>query len=250
MNTILIVDDNALSRQSLRSVFEEHGDWRVAEAGDGKEGVLKAAELKPDLVVLDFAMPEMNGFEAATLMKRAAPQLPLILFTAYTDEFLEKQAYETGFSAVVTKRGSTRRLIEWVQALIKHRSSHAACTGTPERQEIIGEGRFREPKTAVIDPRRYRRLKLEAPATLYSDRHGLIPARLADISECGFAAILPIELSIGEIVNAELNFPFGARRVQVVVRNRRVFRHGFETVRTVLSEEMTRLAEKSQPNED
>lgn len=79
---ILIVDDNALMRHTLRSCIEQNGDWQVcAEAENGKVAIEKVKELRPDMVILDMPMPVMNGLEAARAISRLVPNTPMVMFT-------------------------------------------------------------------------------------------------------------------------------------------------------------------------
>jgi two-component system nitrate/nitrite response regulator NarL len=94
--------------------------WTVCvEASDGREGVAKAQELKPDLVVLDLSMPVMNGLEAARLLSRQMPDLPLIMCSLHTDHILEKEASEAGIRTIVSKGENMSELIGKVQALLE-----------------------------------------------------------------------------------------------------------------------------------
>lgn len=135
MSTILIIDDNAVVRQSLRHALEQTRDWSVAEASGGQEGVERARAIHPDLVVLDFVMPGMNGLEAAARIKRFDPYIPLIMVTAYKNDSLERHAYETGFSVVIAKDEIARRLIESVRILVRYgRKGNALREAMPKVQ--------------------------------------------------------------------------------------------------------------------
>ncbi len=83
---ILVADDNAMIRKSLCRIFEMEENYDLcAEAVDGEEAVALAIQHKPDLIVLDFQMPVMNGIEAAHELKRIMPNVPIILFTLHAD---------------------------------------------------------------------------------------------------------------------------------------------------------------------
>jgi DNA-binding NarL/FixJ family response regulator len=116
---ILIVDDSSPVRKSLRQTLERQDDWQVCGgAANGREGVELARELKPDLVLLDFSMPVLNGLEAARELKRLSPSLPLLMFTNYGTDYLEREALIAGVSAVVSKSDSIEALISSVRALL------------------------------------------------------------------------------------------------------------------------------------
>jgi CheY-like chemotaxis protein len=83
---ILVADDNAMIRKSLCRMFEIIEDFDIcAEAVNGEEAISLAIQQKPDLIVLDFQMPVMNGIEAAYELKRIMPSVPIILFTNHAD---------------------------------------------------------------------------------------------------------------------------------------------------------------------
>ena len=103
---ILIVDDSEPTRRILASIVRSR-HWTVCgEAENGLSGVKKFQELKPDLVLLDLAMPDISGLEAAKWMSAADPTVPLILFTVMEVEGLEGAARSAGICAVVPKMQS------------------------------------------------------------------------------------------------------------------------------------------------
>jgi DNA-binding NarL/FixJ family response regulator len=100
---ILIVDDSETTRRILRAIMHSR-DWKVCgEADTGRSGITKFQELKPDLVLIDLAMPDINGIEAAKRMSTLNPRVPLILFTVLDLQGLEKAALEAGIWAIVSK---------------------------------------------------------------------------------------------------------------------------------------------------
>jgi CheY-like chemotaxis protein len=112
---VLIVEDHAVLRKLMRSLFEANG-FQVWDAADGAEGVRMAQELQPDGVILDLAMPVMNGLEAAQILKERTPRTPLIMFTSNSALTL-KQALASGISAIVLKSEGAAQLVEKAHAL-------------------------------------------------------------------------------------------------------------------------------------
>jgi two-component system, chemotaxis family, chemotaxis protein CheY len=103
---VLVVDDSETTRRILRVLLGSR-DWTVcAEAEDGRSGVKKFVELKPAVVVLDLAMPEMDGIRAARLMSLFDPNIPIILFTILGFRGIEVSAREAGISAIVPKNNA------------------------------------------------------------------------------------------------------------------------------------------------
>ena len=100
---ILVVDDSEMSRRIIGTILRSR-HWTVCgEAEDGKDGVEKFQELKPDVVLLDLSMPDMTGIEAAQQMSASNPTIPLILFTILDIEGLGAAAHKAGIQAIVPK---------------------------------------------------------------------------------------------------------------------------------------------------
>jgi DNA-binding NarL/FixJ family response regulator len=115
---ILIVDDNAPIRGLVREFIEARPGFEICcEAADGMEGVLKGRELKPDLIVLDFLMPRINGLQAAVILHKIAPSTPIILFTFYKDAIPMDLAQSAGVSSILSKADQLATLSDEVQRL-------------------------------------------------------------------------------------------------------------------------------------
>jgi two-component system, chemotaxis family, chemotaxis protein CheY len=100
---ILIVDDSETTRRILRMILRSR-QWTVCgEAEDGQSGVQKFQQLKPDIVLLDLSMPDINGIEAAKQMSAADPTVPLVLFTILEIDGIEDEARDAGIRAIVPK---------------------------------------------------------------------------------------------------------------------------------------------------
>jgi two-component system chemotaxis response regulator CheY len=100
---ILVVDDSEISRRITRTILRSR-DWTVCgEAENGKDGVEKFQELKPDVVLLDLSMPDMTGIEAAQQMSATDHTIPLILFTILDVEGIGVAAHNAGIQAIIPK---------------------------------------------------------------------------------------------------------------------------------------------------
>ena len=100
---ILIVDDCETTRRILR-VIARSRDWTVCgEAESGRSGIREFQRVKPDVVLIDLAMPDINGIEAAKRMSVLNPNVPLILFTVLNAEGLQDAAVDAGISSIVSK---------------------------------------------------------------------------------------------------------------------------------------------------
>ena len=117
--SVLIVDDNAFIRQALCELFKQEADFEVCgEAENGKEGIERALEMRPDLIVLDLSMPVMNGLDAARVLKRLMPTVPLIMYSALGDRLAQNQARLIGISEVVSKSEHASVLILKARGLL------------------------------------------------------------------------------------------------------------------------------------
>lgn len=116
---IVVADDNAAVRRALRGILELEGDWKVdGEAVDGRDAIEKAQKLRPDLIVLDVSMPVMSGLDAARVLRRIMPAVPLILCSLHTNDVLEQEASAAGVNAVVSKAQNMQVLVNKARELL------------------------------------------------------------------------------------------------------------------------------------
>ena len=130
---ILIVDDGEEVRQVMRAVFEARTGYEVCgEASNGAEAVQKALALKPDLMLLDVAMPLLNGVEVASVLAGSMPEMPIVLYTMYNELLGLSLASAVGAKAVISKADGINKLIECVQGLLEPKAeatSESAASG-------------------------------------------------------------------------------------------------------------------------
>jgi DNA-binding NarL/FixJ family response regulator len=103
----------------VKTLLETHADWQVcAEAANGIEAAQKAAELKPDIIILDLAMPEMDGLRAAREILSNNPAVPILLHTNHAFSSLALEAKKNGIREVVNKSASEQELVSAVESLL------------------------------------------------------------------------------------------------------------------------------------
>jgi DNA-binding NarL/FixJ family response regulator len=125
---ILIADDGEEVRQVVRAVFEARSGYEICgEAANGTEAVERALELKPDLLLLDVAMPMLNGVEVASVLAGAMPDLPVVLYTMYNELLGLSLASAVGARAVISKADGISKLLECVQGLLEPKTEAAAA---------------------------------------------------------------------------------------------------------------------------
>ena len=116
---ILLADDSPAIRRCLRGLLDHHADWCVCEeASNGKEAVERFQQAKPDLIVIDFQMPEMNGLDAARHIVDLSPKTPILMVTIHMSKQLSEEARKVGIRGACTK-GDTGCVVDAVGALLR-----------------------------------------------------------------------------------------------------------------------------------
>lgn len=118
---ILVADDNETMRNGLCAILEDRSGWIVCgRAVDGRDAVQKAAELKPDIILVDVSMPGLNGFEAAACIHEQIPDAEILLVTEHDFSTLDQLPQLPGVRGYVVKSQIVRDLISAVEAASKH----------------------------------------------------------------------------------------------------------------------------------
>ena len=146
--TIVIADDHPLTRSALSALLGGNGFTVVGEAGDGREAVERAAELQPDLVLLDLTMPELDGLGALPLIREAAPRCEVVVLTASESEDNLLGAIRAGAAGYLLKSEPPDRIVSFLRGVAR---GEAALSGAVARKllEEVREGEHRE--TGVPD---------------------------------------------------------------------------------------------------
>lgn len=130
---IMIADDHDLMRRGIKGLLVSHPNWEVCgEAQNGREAVAKAEELKPDIVILDISMPDLNGVEAARRIRKASPNCEVLILSAHYSDQLIREIVEAGARGYIVKSDSDRDLVIAVETLAKHKPFF-----TPRATEVM-----------------------------------------------------------------------------------------------------------------
>jgi DNA-binding NarL/FixJ family response regulator len=122
MTTILIADDHDVVRRGLRTLLEMRPPWRVvAEACDGKGAVTGAFRFKPDVAIIDYGLPRLNGIEAARQIRHHLPDTEILIFTMHNSDDILLHALEAGARGFLLKSDADDYVIAAVQALSQHK---------------------------------------------------------------------------------------------------------------------------------
>lgn len=115
---VLLADDHRLLREALRDVLAREPDIAVAgEAGDGRSTIELAAQLAPDVIVLDIGLPDLNGVEVAARLLEARPDAKLVALSAYADKRFVSEMLHAGAAAYVTKSSAATELVRAIRAV-------------------------------------------------------------------------------------------------------------------------------------
>lgn len=125
---IFIADDHDLMRRGLRALLEGQRNWLICgEATKGREAVAKVAALRPDIVILDICMPELNGIEATRQIRKVSPRTEVLVLSVHQSNQLIREVLEAGARGFVLKSDSATDLVSAIESLADHRPFFTAC---------------------------------------------------------------------------------------------------------------------------
>jgi CheY-like chemotaxis protein len=148
--TVLLVDDNVTVRSVLADVVRNAGFVVCGQASDGLEAIDMASRLNPDLVVMDFSMPRLNGTEAASVLKRQLPKLPIILLTLYAHRIGWAVREATGVDVIISKAEGVDNLLNSMYTLLGLDKSKGQRKQPYERPTVTRHLITREEKDRLL----------------------------------------------------------------------------------------------------
>lgn len=148
MLRILVADDHEVARRGIRSLLESHPGWEVcAEAKDGRDAVELATSTKPDLVLLDIGMPNLNGLEAARQILATSPNVAILILTMHDSDNVIREVLRAGARGFLLKSDAGRDLVAAVEALESQKTFF-----TPRVSQMVLDGFLnREKKRSEIE---------------------------------------------------------------------------------------------------
>ena len=168
---ILLADDHVIVRQGFRALLEREGLEVVAEAANGHEAVRLAGELLPDVAVLDFAMPLLNGLDAAKEIRRRSPRTRIILLTVHSEDHYVLEAVRAGVHGYVVK---TQAAADLVQAIREIRGNAIYLSPTISRAVVEAYFDKVTPPGDVLSSRERQVLQLVAEGKTTKEIAGLL----------------------------------------------------------------------------
>jgi two-component system response regulator NreC len=153
MIRIMIADDHTIVRQGLARLLNDQPDLTVVgEAVNGRAAVDKALELKPDIIIIDIAMPQMNGLEAAKRIRKKLPKTKILILSMYSHEHYIHDLLETGVSGYLLKDSSGRDIINAIHAAMSDETFLS-----PSISKVLVDT-YRSPRKSSSSADRYKQL--------------------------------------------------------------------------------------------
>jgi DNA-binding NarL/FixJ family response regulator len=206
MIRILIADDHEVVRSGLLKILESQEKWEVVgEASDGKEAVAKALELKPDIAILDYALPLVNGIDATRQIRARLPRTEVLIFTMHDSETLIRDLLAAGARGFLVKSDASRFLLAAVESLALHKPFFTANVS-----EALLDSFLKRPghDQSALTPRE--RVVVQLIAEGHSNKQ---IANLLNIS------LKTVETHRAAVMR-KLNLPSSASLVRYAIRNR------------------------------
>src|SRR5258706_13657457 len=143
---ILVADDHQLFRNGIRALIQAHAGWEICgEASTGREAVIKAQELMPDIIILDISMPDLNGVDAARRIRTISKNTEILILSMHYSDQLIREIVDAGATGYVLKSDSEFDLLVAVETLAKHKPFFTSRA----REVIQGEFSLGVPVTKI-----------------------------------------------------------------------------------------------------
>ena len=150
---ILIADDHQLFRDGVRALLQSHAGWEICgEASTGREAVAKTLELRPDVIIFDISMPDLNGADAARRIRMASKNAEILILSVHYSDQLIREIIDAGAHGYVLKTDSDRDLLLAVESLARHKPFFTSKAKRVIQNEFIREGKFTNISTVLHNP--------------------------------------------------------------------------------------------------
>jgi len=202
----MIADDHDILRRGVRMLIEARGDLRVvAEASTGREALALALETKPDIAIIDYALPELNGRDLTVALKKELPKLEVLIYTIHNREEAIVEVLQAGARAFVLKSDTERHLLAAIDALSLRRPYFSGAISEALVDQLL-RGKSKATLTALTDRER-QVVQLVA--------EGKLNKQIADILEISIKTVETHRTSVMQ----KLNLRTTAELVRYAIRN-------------------------------
>jgi DNA-binding NarL/FixJ family response regulator len=151
---VLVADDHEIVRKGIRSLIEEREGWEVCgEASDGRDAVVKAQSLEPDIVILDISMPLLNGLEATRQIRKNRPTSQVLILSMHETEQVIQQVLEAGAMGYLFKSDAGRDLVGAIEALERNKTFFTSKVAQLVLDTFVGKRPLSESGTTALTAR-------------------------------------------------------------------------------------------------
>jgi DNA-binding NarL/FixJ family response regulator len=191
---ILIADDHEVVRSGLRSILEARPGWLVvAEVADGKEAVGKAVDAKPDVAIIDYSLPIMNGIEATRQIRARVPTTEVLIFTMHDSDALLDEALQAGARAFLLKSEAQHYLLAAVESLSAHKPFFTGKLSEKLLDNFLAaQGR---PAAPLLSPRERLVVQLIAEGHTNKDMSGILNLSVKTVETHRAAAMRKLSIT-------------------------------------------------------
>jgi two-component system response regulator NreC len=206
---LVVADDHKIFRQGITKLLEDESDLQVVgEAANGREAVKKTTELKPDVVLMDIAMANLNGLEATKQIKKVLPETKVIMLTMHKNEEYILQSFQAGASGFILKEGAVEELVNAIRSIHQDKSFLS-----PTISKTLIDAYLRKMETG----------KTETPFDLLTDREREVLQLIAEgytnreVAKALFISVKTVEAHRAHIM-AKLNIHDVAKLVKYAIQ--------------------------------
>jgi DNA-binding NarL/FixJ family response regulator len=191
---ILIADDHEVVRSGLRAILEAHEGWEiVAEAADGKDAIDKAVATKPDVAIIDYSLPVMNGLEATRQIRARVPSAEVLVFTMHDSDVLLGELLAAGARAYLLKSEAKVHVIAAVESLAGHKAFFTGTVSEKLRNSFLAN--HHDSYEAALSPRERVIVQLIAEGNSNKKISGLLNLSIKTIESHRSAAMRKLDVN-------------------------------------------------------
>jgi DNA-binding NarL/FixJ family response regulator len=194
VTSILIADDHAVVRSGLKAILEAHDGWRVvAEAGDGKEAISKAIETRPDVAIVDYSLPIINGIETTRQIRARLAKTEVLIFTMHDSDALIGEVLQAGARGFLLKSDAQHFLISAVESLSLHKPFFTGRLSEKLLETFLSAQNYR--RAPVLSPRERIVVQLIAEGHSNKEMSGILNVSVKTIETHRAAAMHKLNIN-------------------------------------------------------
>ncbi|TWA92329.1 response regulator [Bradyrhizobium stylosanthis] len=194
MVRIVIADDHEVVRSGLRTIISTRADWEVvAEAADGKDALAKILAAKPDIAILDYGLPTINGVELTRQVRSRCPDTEVLMFTMRDEDSIVERALEAGARAYLLKSEASQFLLSAIESLAQHKAFFTGHSSEKLLHAFLNPERRRD--KSLLSPRERLVVQLIAEGRSNKEMSDILNVSVKTIEAQRSAAMKKLDLT-------------------------------------------------------